>query len=117
MVIVASGKLVIGLDVYSTGDAIDGLPAADERKIVATGLAVYPEDGAEAGEDAAVQIVPTAKEPTKAELQAMCRELGLSDKGNKAELQARIDAAEAECADEADEADDEPPALTAEVPR
>ena len=38
MVIVTSGKIVIGFDVFSTGDAIDGLTAAEEKKLIAMGL-------------------------------------------------------------------------------
>ena len=124
MVIVTSGKVVIGRDIYPTGAAICDLTAAQEKKLIGMGLASKPGDVPGALPDADERIVPIAKGPSKAELQARCRELGISDRGNKAELQERID--EAENADREDwddeiEADDggeeEPPELTAEVPR
>ncbi|MBQ9000542.1 MAG: SAP domain-containing protein [Eggerthellaceae bacterium] len=118
MVIVTSGKVVMGLDVFSTGDEIDGLTAAEEKKLIALGLAAST--AAEPHE----QNAPKAKEPTKAELQERCRELGLSDKGTKADLKARIAESEgnADQEPEADtgadaDADDEPPTLSAEVPQ
>ena len=120
MLIVTNGKIVKGLDIYSMGDKIDGLSAKDEQKLIAAGLAVRPGDAAEEPADDNGQLVPIAKEPTKAELQARCRELGLSDRGNKAQLQARIDDFEGEPEEEPEPdefAGEEPPDLKAEVPR
>ena len=116
MVIVTSGKLVMGLDVFSTGDVIEGLSAAAEKKLIAMGLVARSNGVADAAPD-----VNGQKEPSKAELQERCRELGLSDRGNKAELKARIDEFESAAVEEpeTDEAgdEDEPPALSAEVPQ
>ena len=117
MVIVSSGKIVMGLDVFSTGDEIDGLTDAEEKKLIALGLV------ASVATDSKAQGAPSVKAPTKTELQERCRELGLSDKGTKADLQARID--EHESADREPEAeseadagtDEEPPTLSAEVPQ
>lgn len=120
MLIVTNGKIVKGLEVYSMGDKIDGLSAKDEQKLISAGLAVRADDAAEDAADADEQIMPIAKEPSKAELQARCRELGLSDRGNKAQLQARIDEFENAVTEELeadDFEDEEPPDLTAEVPR
>lgn len=116
MVIVTSGKIVMGLDVFSTGDEIDGLTAAEETKLIALGLV------ATAAGDSAAQGKQTTKEPSKTELQERCRELGLSDKGNKAELKARIDEYESAEGEEPeaeieDDDGDEPPTLSAEVPQ
>lgn len=122
MVIVTSGKIVIGLDVFSMGDEIAGLTAAEEKKLIALGLVTSANDIASAEADAEEQDKPNEKEPSKAELQARCRELGLSERGNKTELKARIDEferaenEEPEAEIEAD-ADDEPPTLSAEVPQ
>lgn len=122
MVIVTSGKIVIGLDVFSMGDEIAGLTAAEEKKLIALGLVTSANDIASAEADAEEHDKPNEKEPSKAELQARCRELGLSERGNKTELKARIDEferaenEEPEAEIEAD-ADDEPPTLSAEVPQ
>ena len=97
--------------------------AIDGNKLGA--IADYPTDIAKRlaslGYAEIVDDEPSAKGPSRAELQERCRELGLSDKGNKAELKARIDEFES-AEDEEPEAEieadaDEPPALSAEVPQ
>ena len=122
MLIVVNGKVVDGYRVFGPGAELEGFSPEAEERLIAAGLAKrvpaidVSGDWFDGG-DAVVTVAP-AKEPTKAELQARCRELGLPERGTKAELQARIDAAEAgEAEIGAEEADDEPPELTAEVPR
>lgn len=128
MLIVAKGKVVNGRHVISPGGLIEGLSPEAEAQLIASGVAKrvgaidVSGDWVDEGDDCE-QVVPVAKEPSKAELQARCRELGLSARGSKAELQARIaeyeDSAGGELAEDGgdDATDDEPPELTAEVPR
>lgn len=127
MLIVAKGKVVVGRKIIGLGGELDGLTPEAEEQLIAAGVAKrvgapVASEAAASGED--VRSVPgSVKEPSKAELQARCRELGVSARGSKAEMQARIDEAESadkepEEAIEAGEADDDaPPELTAEVPR
>ena len=132
MVYVNQGKLVIGYSVYSYGDLIEGLSPEDEERLIASGLCVrrIDERQPEAEKPAITSFVVTdeddqepgetaesAKEPSKAELQERCRELGLSTRGTKDTLKARLDEYAAADEDETDEGEDEPPALSAEVPQ
>ena len=133
MLIVSKGKVVVGRRIVELGGELEGLTPEAEEQLIAVGVAkrvgsdAYVEPDAD---DDGVQVVPIAKEPSKAELQERCRELGVSTRGNKAELQARIAEAEAALDDgeerdvsdddepEDDELEDEePPELSAEVPR
>jgi len=124
MLIVAKGKVIRGRHIIGLGGELDGLSLEAEERLIAAGVAKRVGAG-EAGEpdaeDEGVRVPAEAKEPSRAELQERCRELGLSAQGNKKELQARIDEyerAEAEEAEaDADDDGDEPPELTAEVPR
>ena len=126
MLIVTKERLVVNHRVYEVGGVIDFLAPEAEDRLIADGLAERtdgvaaveaepePEAEPEAVSETVVQM--PAKGPTKAALQARCAELGLPTSGNKAELAARI--ADAEAADDDGEPDDEePPSLSAEVPR
>ena len=118
MLVVTQGKVVIDHAIYEPGEVIDFLSADEEDRMVAEGIAARPGEDVEAepeGVEADASKLEAAKNLSKPELQARCRELGLSDRGNKAELQARLDAAESELSDDLD--DEEPPELTAEVPK
>lgn len=136
MLTVKQCKLVIKHRVYNIGDRIDGLSPEDEERLIAAGVAdpfdaeaPATENDEPAGQDADAGCPVPDDEAgavveanvgraidgmSKPELQAKCRELGLPVSGSKAELQARIDAAE-EWLD--DEGDEEPPELSAEVPQ
>lgn len=118
MIVAATGKIVIDFEVYTAGDEIDGLTPEAEENLVSLGLAVYADlDGCEAEPDEGGEQAPLSYD----ELKERCRELGVSPRGKKAELEARIAEAEAQTQSEEPEdgelEDDEPPELTAEVPR
>lgn len=112
MLIVAKGKVVIGRRIIELGEELNGLTPEAEAELIASGVAARVGD---AGADEAPEKQPAGKEPTKPELQARCRELGLNPNGNKDELKARI--ADAELEDGEVDDDDEPPTLSAEVPQ
>ena len=127
MLIATNGRIVIGHTVYVAGDEIDGLPADAEERLIAAGLA---ERVAGSFELEAIGQAPDEPEPdegepealplgelNKDELKARCRDLGLPTSGNKDELIARIERAEPADAGDAEPDGDEPPMLTAEVPR
>ena len=126
MIVAATGKIVIDFEVYTAGDEIDGLTPEAEENLVSLGLAVYADlDGCEAKPDEGGEQAPLSYD----ELKERCRELGISARGKKADLEARIAEAEAQTqSEEPDDSDDadleydeledeEPPELTAEVPR
>ena len=120
MLIVVKGKVVDGRRIIELGGELDGLSPEAEEQLIAAGVAARV-DALDAGEIAAAgevpQEAPAAKQLSKAELQAVCREYGLSDRGTKAELQARIAEYEDAAAEADDLEDDELPDLVAEVPR
>lgn len=98
---------------YRKGDVATRYDAATEAFFVGRGVAEYvdaePEPAAPEPEAPAI-----ADEPSYKQLQARARELGIPAHGKRADLEAAI--ADAEDALEDYDDDDEPPALTAEVP-
>ena len=135
MIYVTNCKIVVGFHTYNVGDEIHDISREAEDQLIAAGLAARSNDTlvAEEDEPAITSFVVTydneqaedeprkrANEPTRAQLQERCRELGLSDRGNKAQLRARIDEYEYESEGEPESGpfdDEEPPDLKAEVPR
>lgn len=111
--------LIREIDGHKAGEIAD-YPEWLAHRLVALEAAEYV-GASDADEPPAPQAA--AKEPTKDELVARCKELGLSARGTKDELKARIaaaedgDAGDAGGADAEDAADEEPPVLSAEVPR
>ena len=100
MLVVTQGKVVIDHAIYEPGEVIDFLSADEEDRMVAEGIAARP------GED--VEAEPEGVEADASKLEA-------AKNLSKPELQARLDAAESELSDDLD--DEEPPELTAEVPK
>lgn len=100
MIVVKRGTV----DGVAVGGTVDGLTDAQEERLIALGVAERPGDR-EKPEEPARQA-----EPTRAELVAEAESLGIDvpRKATKAQIRELI---------EEDEDGDEPPALTAEVPR
>ena len=100
---------------WRRGDVVDGYDADTEAFLVSRGVAEYVDGGQVPQMPAPEPAAPAkAEEPSYKQLQARARELGIPAQGKRAELEAAIAEAEAELEDDID--DDEPPALSAEVP-
>ena len=124
MLVVTQGKVVIDHIIYETGEIIDCLSSEEEACMVAEGIAERFEGDSECFDPEGGQNDEKETKPlTAAELKARCKELGLPTNGKKDELKARIEEFEAANAADYEAIEDEglegeePPVLTAEVPR
>lgn len=123
MLIVAKGKVVDGRRVIELGGELVGFTPEAEEQLIAAGVAKRVPAIDVSGDwfDEDEQATQVAKPLSKADLQAVCREYGLSDRGTKSELQRRIDEFENTAAEEPEAGEggleEEPPNLKAEVPR